>query len=214
MKAVYEDSWFTFRFADDRIIPRFHLEGASAGRLVSIFKIDSGTGDRLGLLATATVGEGGWVDLSPPIIVRAGDAFVAVPRTRSEKNAIRKMGILAERFFGRRHGRAAVFRGSILRRLPARDQSPGILLRLRRLVLGVAGHVHRDRLRPCSISHGDAAGRAGESEFCRGNSRAVCVRASAGRVDQVRGDGRDVDGFVCRRVFVDAKGVGGERVAD
>src|SRR4030095_6702556 len=31
------------------------------------------------LLATATVGEGGWVDLSAPIIVRAGDGFVAVP---------------------------------------------------------------------------------------------------------------------------------------
>ena len=28
---------------------------------------------------TATVGEGGWVDLTEPIIVRAGDAFVAVP---------------------------------------------------------------------------------------------------------------------------------------
>jgi hypothetical protein len=79
MKAVYEDPWFTFRFADDRIIPRFHLEGVSAGRLVSVFKIDSGTGARLALLATATVGEGGWVDLSPPIIVRAGDAFIAVP---------------------------------------------------------------------------------------------------------------------------------------
>ena len=39
------------------------------------------TGDRLGLLATATVGEGGWVDLMEPIIVRAGDGFVAVPVT-------------------------------------------------------------------------------------------------------------------------------------
>ena len=43
---------------------------------MEIFKI--GTGERLGLLATATVGEGGWVDLREPIIVRAGDAFVAV----------------------------------------------------------------------------------------------------------------------------------------
>jgi hypothetical protein len=33
----------------------------------------------LGLLATAIVGEGGWVDLPEPIIVRAGEAFVAVP---------------------------------------------------------------------------------------------------------------------------------------
>jgi hypothetical protein len=36
------------------------------------------TSERLGLLATATVGEGGWVDLQEAIIVRKGDAFVAV----------------------------------------------------------------------------------------------------------------------------------------
>ncbi len=46
---------------------------------MSVFKIDPGTGERLGLLATATVGEGGWVDLADPIIVRAGEAFIAVP---------------------------------------------------------------------------------------------------------------------------------------
>jgi hypothetical protein len=27
MLPLYEDPHFTFRFADDRIIPRFHLEG-------------------------------------------------------------------------------------------------------------------------------------------------------------------------------------------
>jgi hypothetical protein len=79
MRPLYEDPCFTFRFASDRIIPRFHLEGIEVGRQVSVFRIDESTGDRLGLLATATVGEGGWVDLSPAIIVRAGDAFVAVP---------------------------------------------------------------------------------------------------------------------------------------
>ena len=78
MLPLYEDPHFTFRFADDRIIPRFHLEGVEAGRRVSVFRIDPGTGERLGLLATATVGEGGWVDLPEPIIVRAGEAFVAV----------------------------------------------------------------------------------------------------------------------------------------
>jgi hypothetical protein len=46
---------------------------------VSIFRIDAATGERLGLLANATVGEGGWVDLAEPIVVRAGDAFIAVP---------------------------------------------------------------------------------------------------------------------------------------
>ncbi len=49
------------------------------GDRISVFKIDPGTGERLGLLATATVGNGRWVDLPEPIIVRAGKAFVAVP---------------------------------------------------------------------------------------------------------------------------------------
>jgi hypothetical protein len=79
MIPIHHDPWFTFRFAEDRIIPRFHLEGVEAGQRVSVFKIDAGTGERLGLLATATVGQGGWVDLSEPIIVWAGEAFVAVP---------------------------------------------------------------------------------------------------------------------------------------
>jgi hypothetical protein len=79
MLPLYHDPHFTFRFAEARIIPRFHLEGVEAGRRVSVFRIDPGTQERLGLLATATVGEGGWVDLAEPIIVRAGEAFVAVP---------------------------------------------------------------------------------------------------------------------------------------
>ena len=79
MIPLHEDPCFTFRFADDRIIPRFHLEGVEAGWRVEVYKIDPGTGERLGLLATATVGEGGWVDLSEPIIVRAGEAVIAVP---------------------------------------------------------------------------------------------------------------------------------------
>ena len=78
MFPLYHDPHFTFRFADDRIIPRFHLEGVEAGRRVSVYKIDSATGERLGLLMTSRVGEGGWVDLPEPITVRAGDAFIAV----------------------------------------------------------------------------------------------------------------------------------------
>ena len=79
MRPLYEEPHFTFRFADVRIIPRFHLEGVEAGQHVSVFRIDPGTGERLGLLATATVGEGGWVNLAEPISVRAGEAFVVVP---------------------------------------------------------------------------------------------------------------------------------------
>ena len=78
MLPLYHDPHFTFRFAEARIIPRFHLEGVEVGRRVEVYKIDPGTGERLGLLVTATVGEGGWVDLTEPIIVRAGDAFLAV----------------------------------------------------------------------------------------------------------------------------------------
>ena len=84
MRPLYEDPHFTFRFADDRIIPRFHLEGVEAGRRVEVYKIDPGTGERLGLLRTATVGEGGWVDLPEPIIVRTGEAFVAVPEAEGQ----------------------------------------------------------------------------------------------------------------------------------
>src|SRR5438445_280925 len=67
------------------LIPRFHLEGVEAGRQVSVYRIDPGTGERLGLLATATVGDGGWVDLTKPIIVRAGDALVAVSESTAQQ---------------------------------------------------------------------------------------------------------------------------------
>jgi uncharacterized protein len=79
MLPLHRDPWFTFRFADDRIIPRFHLDGVPPGSHVSVIKIDPESGERHGLLATATVGDGGWVDLPQPIIVKAGEAFIAVP---------------------------------------------------------------------------------------------------------------------------------------
>jgi hypothetical protein len=82
---LYEDPGFTFRFTDDRIIPRFHLEGVEAGRRVWVYLIDPGSGERLAPLATATVGDGGWVDLPVPIVVRAGEAFVAVPVLDAER---------------------------------------------------------------------------------------------------------------------------------
>jgi hypothetical protein len=80
MIPLYHDPHFTFRFADDRIIPRFHLEGVESRRQVSIFRIDSKTEEPLALIATASVGEGGWVDLAEPIVVRAGDAFIVRPQ--------------------------------------------------------------------------------------------------------------------------------------
>ena len=78
MLPLYQDSCFTFRFDDDRIISRFHLEGVCSGRHVEVYRIDSATGDRLGLLRKATVGDGGWVELPEPICVRSGEGFVAL----------------------------------------------------------------------------------------------------------------------------------------
>ena len=79
MIPLHHDSHFTFRFADDRMITRFHFEGVEVGRHVSVFKIDSGTGEQLILLATVTVGMGGWVGLPELITVKSGQEFVAVP---------------------------------------------------------------------------------------------------------------------------------------
>ena len=79
MLPLYEDSYFTFHFDDDRSIPRFHLAGLESGRRVSVYQLDPATGARLGLLATAIVGIDGWVELSEPIIIRAGESFIAVP---------------------------------------------------------------------------------------------------------------------------------------
>lgn len=58
------------------------------------------SGKHLGLLATATVGDGGWVDVPQPIIVRAGEAFIAMPiEIRAEKDqdheAVRTVNRLA-----------------------------------------------------------------------------------------------------------------------
>jgi hypothetical protein len=79
MLPLYHDPHFTFRFGENRIIPRFHLEGIESGRPVAVYRIDPDSGDRLGLLLTATVGENGWVDLPEPIRVQTGEGFVAVP---------------------------------------------------------------------------------------------------------------------------------------
>ncbi|HZZ82080.1 MAG TPA: hypothetical protein VFE62_26510 [Gemmataceae bacterium] len=80
MLPLYQDPHFTFSFADDRIIPRFHLDGVESGRPVQVYKFDSATGVRLGLLASAVVGADGWVELPTPLIVRAGETFIVEPK--------------------------------------------------------------------------------------------------------------------------------------
>jgi hypothetical protein len=76
--TLHEDPHYTFRFADDRIIPRFHLDGVAAGTPVAVYRIDPATEERGEVLATATAGDGGWVDLAEPLRVRAGEVFAAV----------------------------------------------------------------------------------------------------------------------------------------
>lgn len=76
---LYHGRHFVFSFIDDRRVPRFHLTGIERGCRVSVFRLEPGTGTWKDLLTTATVGEGGWVDLAEPIVVRAGQGFVVVP---------------------------------------------------------------------------------------------------------------------------------------
>jgi hypothetical protein len=59
MTNLYQDSWFTFRFADARSIPRFQGDGVEACRQVSVIKIGPGIGERLGLVTMAAAGESG-----------------------------------------------------------------------------------------------------------------------------------------------------------
>ncbi len=79
MIPLYHEPHFTFRFSDDRMISRFHLEGVEAGQRVSVYRLDPTTGERLDLIRTAMVGDFGWVDLAEPIFVRAGEGFVVLP---------------------------------------------------------------------------------------------------------------------------------------
>jgi putative acetyltransferase len=75
---IHQDAHYAFRFADDRLIPRFHLEGTLRGQRVSVYRMDSNSGQRLKLLRTAIVGEDSWVDLDDPLIMHAGEGFMAV----------------------------------------------------------------------------------------------------------------------------------------
>jgi hypothetical protein len=79
MLPLYSDAHFTFHFADDRLIPRFHLEGLEVGRHIVVYRLDSSTGTRRDQVATGRVADGGWVDLKEALVVRAGETFIAVP---------------------------------------------------------------------------------------------------------------------------------------
>jgi len=59
MISLHHESHFTFRFAADRIIPRFHLEGVEIGRRVSVFRLDPVTGGGISSHRRQRVKEGG-----------------------------------------------------------------------------------------------------------------------------------------------------------
>jgi hypothetical protein len=81
MLPLYSDPWFTFRFADDRRIDRIHLEGVAPGTAVIVYRIDPESGERGAVLAREFARADGWVDFALPLIVRSGEAFIAVPET-------------------------------------------------------------------------------------------------------------------------------------
>lgn len=75
MITLYRDDDFTFRFAEPRIVGRFHLEGVAPGTAVAVRRLAT-PGDVVGgLLATATVGDGGWVEVTPALRVDAAHGF-------------------------------------------------------------------------------------------------------------------------------------------
>ena len=59
MIPLHRDPHYTFRFADDRLVPRFHLEGVEAGVRVSVIRTDPATDVRFALLTTRLTGDGG-----------------------------------------------------------------------------------------------------------------------------------------------------------
>ncbi|QDU22002.1 GNAT family N-acetyltransferase [Urbifossiella limnaea] len=76
MTPLYRDSRYTFRFADDRRIDRVRVEGVPSGSRVTVYRL---VGEEPGdVLTRSLAGADGWVELPEPILVRAGDGFVAV----------------------------------------------------------------------------------------------------------------------------------------
>lgn len=78
MFSLYEDPYFTFRFAEARRIDRIHLDGVVPGRRVILIALDPRSGQRRNVLAEVESGEDGWVYLDPALIVQAEDTFIAL----------------------------------------------------------------------------------------------------------------------------------------
>jgi|GEM_PF-1572372 hypothetical protein len=76
MTPVFHEPHFTFRFVDDRIIKRFHLEGV-AGVRVNVYQVDAATGVQQ-QIASGIADDEGWVTFFSPLEVRKGDELIAV----------------------------------------------------------------------------------------------------------------------------------------
>ncbi len=75
MIELYRDDDFRFRFAEPRVVGRFHLEGVALGTVVTVRQLRT-PGEVVGeLLATATVGDGGWVEITPALRVDVTNGF-------------------------------------------------------------------------------------------------------------------------------------------
>ena len=75
MIELYRDDDYTFRFAEPRVVGRFHLDGVAPGTVVAVRRLRT-PGDVVGeLLATATVAAGGWVEIEPALCVDAANGF-------------------------------------------------------------------------------------------------------------------------------------------
>jgi hypothetical protein len=79
MLPLYRDPHFLFRFEEPRIISRVHLEGVEAGRPVRLVRVDPVSLSERDIIAEATVGPEGWVELAAPFRLLPGDAFLAIP---------------------------------------------------------------------------------------------------------------------------------------
>ncbi|VTR97972.1 hypothetical protein [Tuwongella immobilis] len=83
MIPLFSELEFRFRFAEERIVPRFHLEGIAPGVRIAIFALtasDAAGESRGDWLMDALVGDASWVTVEPPLRVGPGRGFVAVPR--------------------------------------------------------------------------------------------------------------------------------------
>ncbi|MFQ3650838.1 MAG: hypothetical protein SNJ75_10935 [Gemmataceae bacterium] len=77
MISLFREPWYRFHFTEDRLVPRFHLEGVPTGIRVRVYQLVQ---DEPGpLIAEGVVGADGWVECLPALRVQRGEGFLAVP---------------------------------------------------------------------------------------------------------------------------------------